>query len=37
MSSPVNSYVTNSNFTGIGNSYRVDTPEVLAWINEFLK
>ena len=33
----VNSYVTNSNCTGVGYSYRVDTPEVLAWINEFLE
>lgn len=32
----VNSYVTNSNCSGVGYSARVDTPEVLAWINTFL-
>ncbi|HEX6035104.1 MAG TPA: trypsin-like serine protease, partial [Anaerolineales bacterium] len=32
----VNSYVTNSNCTGVGYSARVDTPEVLEWINSFL-
>lgn len=32
----VNSYVTNSNCRGVGYSARVDTPEVLAWINSFL-
>jgi len=32
----VNSYVTNSNCTGVGYSNRVDTPEVLEWINGFL-
>lgn len=32
----VNSYVTNSNCAGVGYSARVDTPEVLAWINTFL-
>jgi hypothetical protein len=32
----VNSYVTNSNCTGVGYSARVDTPEVLAWIGGFL-
>ena len=32
----VNSYVTNGNCTGVGYSARVDTPDVLAWINGFL-
>ena len=32
----VNSYVTNSNCSGVGYSFRVDTPDVLAWINTFL-
>lgn len=32
----VNSYVTNVNCAGVGYSARVDTPEVLAWINTFL-
>jgi hypothetical protein len=32
----VNSYVTNSNCAGVGYAARVDTPEVLAWINTFL-
>lgn len=32
----VNSYVTNSNCTGVGYSARVDVPEVLEWINSFL-
>jgi hypothetical protein len=32
----VNSYVTNSNCTGVGYSSRVDIPEVLDWINGFL-
>jgi hypothetical protein len=32
----VNSYVTNSNCSGVGYSSRVDIPEVLAWINGFL-
>ena len=29
----VNSYVTNSNCGGVGYSFRVDTPDILAWIN----
>jgi len=32
----VNSYVTNSNCSGVGYSARVDIPEVLAWIQTFL-
>jgi hypothetical protein len=32
----VNSYVTNSNCTGVGYAARVDTLEVLEWINSFL-
>jgi hypothetical protein len=32
----VNSYVTNSNCTGVTYSQRIDTPEVLAWIESFL-
>jgi hypothetical protein len=32
----VNSYLTNSNCSGVGYSARVDVPEVLAWINSFL-
>jgi hypothetical protein len=32
----VNSYVTNSNCAGVGYSARVDTPDVLEWINSFL-
>jgi hypothetical protein len=32
----VNSYVTNSNCTGAGYSYRVDTQPVLDWIASFL-
>lgn len=32
----VNSYVTNSNCTGVGYSSRVDIPAVLDWINGFL-
>jgi hypothetical protein len=32
----VNSYVTNINCSGVGYSFRVDTPEVLDWINSFL-
>ena len=31
----VNSYVTNINCSGVGYSFRVDTPEVLEWINSF--
>jgi hypothetical protein len=33
----VNSYVTNYNCSGVGYSARVDIPEVLDWINGFLK
>jgi len=32
----VNSYVTNVNCSGVGYSSRVDIPEVLEWIDEFL-
>jgi hypothetical protein len=32
----VNSYVTNVNCSGVGYSFRVDTPEVLAWIKLFM-
>jgi hypothetical protein len=32
----VNSYVTNSNCSGVGYGSRVDIPEVLAWIEGFL-
>ena len=32
----VNSYVTNVNCAGVGYSFRIDTSEVLAWINSFL-
>ena len=32
----VNSYVTNANCTGVGYSSRIDIPEVLEWIYEFL-
>ena len=32
----VNSYVTNNNCSGVGYSFRVDTPEVLGWIGDFL-
>jgi hypothetical protein len=33
----VNSYVTNVNCSGVGYSFRVDTPEVLEWIGGFLQ
>jgi len=33
----VDSYATNYNCTGVGYSSRVDIPEVLKWINGFLK
>lgn len=33
----VNSYVTNSNCSGVTYSQRVDIPEVLEWINSFLE
>jgi hypothetical protein len=33
----VNSYVTNVNCSGVGYSSRVDIPEILAWIDGFLK
>jgi hypothetical protein len=32
----VNSYVTNINCAGVGYSSRVDIPEILEWINDFL-
>jgi hypothetical protein len=32
----VNSFVTNINCSGVGYSARVDIPEVLDWINNFL-
>ena len=32
----VNSYVTNYNCAGVGYSSRVDIPEVLGWISDFL-
>jgi Trypsin len=33
----VNSYVTNSNCSGVGYSFRIDSPDVLEWINSFLQ
>jgi len=33
----VNSYVTNSNCSGVGYSSRVDIPEVLGWIKDFMQ
>jgi len=33
----VNSYVTNSNCSGVGYSFRVDTPVVLDWIKGFMQ
>ena len=32
----VNSYVTNVNCSGVGYSQRVDVPEVLEWIENYL-
>jgi len=32
----VNSYVTNANCAGVGYSSRIDIPEVLEWIEDFL-
>lgn len=32
----VNSYVTNNNCTGVGYSFRVDTDDVLSWVNSYL-
>src|SRR5512142_3047833 len=32
----VNSYVTNSNCSGVGYSARVDVPETLAWIESLM-
>jgi hypothetical protein len=32
----VNSFVINGNCAGSGYSYRIDQPEILAWINSFL-
>jgi Trypsin len=32
----VNSYVTNSNCSGVGYSSRVDIPDVLSWIQSFM-
>jgi hypothetical protein len=33
----VNSFVTNGNCTGVGYSERVDTPDVLSWIEGFMR
>jgi hypothetical protein len=33
----VNSYVTNSNCSGVGYSARVDVPETLTWIKSFMR
>jgi hypothetical protein len=33
----VNSYVTNANCSGVGYAARVDVPEVLSWITDFLE
>ncbi len=32
----VNSYVTNSNCSGVGYSARVDVPEILEWVTSFM-
>jgi hypothetical protein len=32
----VNSYVTNLNRAGVTYSFRIDSPEVLSWIQSFL-
>jgi hypothetical protein len=32
----VNSFVITENCGGAGFSYRIDQPEILAWINSFL-
>jgi len=32
----VNSYVTNTNCSGVSYSFRIDSPEVLSWIQSFL-
>jgi hypothetical protein len=32
----VNSFVLNDNCAGSGYSYRIDQPEILAWIKSFL-
>ncbi len=33
----VNSYVTNSNCSGVGYSARVDIPQVLEWVQSFIR